>query len=149
MAFITNEKREGLIKNVNQSYAWKKALVLLEIIFLIAFIVMAFISWNKAYDDPDWAWIGGDDKLTNLGIGMLVAGCIVCALGVVTVVVVFTLRSPKSIKKDIKTLESSALSGKKINKSESAGDVMRARRNPVNAESKATKEAKAKSKKSK
>lgn len=146
MAFISNKKREGLIKNVNQSYGWKKALVLLEIILLIAFIVVAFVSWYKANGNPEskWAWIGADDKLTSLGIGMLAAACIVCALGVATVVLVFTLRSPKSIKKDIKTLESSALSGKKIKKSESAGDVMRARRNPLNAESKAAKKAKKK-----
>ena len=139
MAFISNEKREGLIKNVNQSYTWRKILVLVEIVLLIAFIVLVFLSWEKAHDDPNsaWAWINNDNKLTTLGISMLIAACVITVLAVVTVVLIFTLRSPKSIKKDIKTLEGSALSGQRIKKNESAADVMRARRNPVNAKSKA------------
>ena len=138
MAFISNEKRENLIKNVNESYAWRKVLVLFEIILLIGFIVVSFISWYKAANgDAAWKWINEDKKLTTLGIGMLAAGCVIAVFAIATVVLVFTLRSPKSIKKDIKTLESSALSGKRIKRSESAADVMRARRNPVNTKSKA------------
>ncbi|MBQ0045444.1 MAG: hypothetical protein KBS35_00955 [Mycoplasma sp.] len=124
MAFITNEKRQSLIKKINQSYGLKKALVLIEIVALIAFIIVTFLSLYK-----DWQWFEGD-KLTTLGIGMMVAAAIIVVLGLISVILVFTLRSPKSVKKDMKTLESSALSGKRVYKTQTAGDVMRSRRRP-------------------
>lgn len=136
MAFISNEKREGLIRKVNQSYAVKKLIVLIEIIALIAFIVLTFISlYNAGRGDSNWQWfLQNDDEtyaLTGLGIGMTIYAVLLGILGIVAVVLIFTIKSPKSVKKEIKTLESSALSGKRIKKSETAGDIMRERRNPT------------------
>lgn len=134
MAFITNEKRESLIKRINASYTVKKLLMLIEIVLLITFIVLTFVSLYKTEKDPEslWRWFDGD-KLTGLGIGMLVYAIVIALLGGTSLVLIFTIRSPKSIKNDVKTLESSALSGKRIKKDETAGDVMRSRRNPENA----------------
>lgn len=138
MAFISNEKREGLIRKINQSYGVKKAIVLIEIVALIAFIVLTFISLYKCNTGHDnWAWFkqASDDEntyvLTGLGIDMMVYAVLLGILGIISVVLVFTLKSPKTVKKDMKTLESSALSGKRIKRSESAGDIMRERRNPT------------------
>ncbi|XQP55952.1 MAG: hypothetical protein ACOQNY_00960 [Mycoplasmoidaceae bacterium] len=133
MAFITNEKREGLIKRINESYTVKKLLMSLEIVLLIAFIVLTFISiYETDRGVEGWNWFEGD-KLTGLGIGMLIYAIVIALLGGTSLVLIFTIRSPKSIKDDVKKLESSALSGKKIKKDETAGDVMRSRRNPENA----------------
>lgn len=70
---------------------------------------------------------------------MLVLAAATVVLGVVCVVLVFTIRSPKGIKKDIKKLESSALSGVKIKKGQTAGEIMKSRRTPEKAKEKAKK----------
>lgn len=129
MAFITNKKRQSLIKRINESYGLKKALVLIEIIALAAYIVVTFLSMYYGKDNPNWEWID-NGELTTLGIGMVVAAAIIVVLGIISVILIFTIRSPKSIKKDIKTLESSALSGKKVSKNQTASEIMRARRTP-------------------
>lgn len=138
MAFITNEKRESLISKVNQSYAVKKLIVLVEILALITFIVLTFVSLYNSNKNGTWQWFQeslqeGKDvySLTALGIGMTIYAVLLGILGIVSVVLVFTIKSPKTVKKEIKTLESSALSGKRIKKSETAGDIMRERRNPT------------------
>ena len=69
--------------------------------------------------------------LLILGIGMTVYAVLLGILGIISVILVFTLKSPKTVKKEMKTLEGSALSGKRIKKSQSAGDIMRQRRNPT------------------
>lgn len=133
MAFIKNTEREKLIKNVNRSYAVKKLLLLIDIVALVAWVVLVFVSFYKEGNgDTNWSWFQGSD-VTGLGIGMIIYAVAVVALGIVCVVLVFTIRSPKAIKKDIKTLESSAISGKKINKNLTAGEIMRERRTPEKA----------------
>ncbi len=138
MAFISNVKREGLIKQVNQSYMIRKAVVLIEILALITFIVLTFISLYNSNKNGTWEWFEKtieEEKdtysLTGLGIGMTVYAVLLGLLGIVSVVLVFSLKSPKTVKKEIKTLEGSALSGKRIKRSQSAGDIMRQRRNPT------------------
>ncbi|XQP55070.1 MAG: hypothetical protein ACOQNV_02965 [Mycoplasmoidaceae bacterium] len=125
MAFIKNTERQSLIKKINKSYAFKKFLLLIEILALIGFIVVTFISWLQG-----WEWFSKDgDKitLTNLGVGMLAYAIIIAILGIVSVILVFTIKSPKNVIKTNKKLESSALSGKRVYKSQTAGDVMRSR----------------------
>ncbi len=130
MAFIKQTEREHLIKNVNRSYAIKKLLLLIDILALIAFVVMVFVSAYLAEKDTSWEWFDIHGKLTNLGIGMLIFAIAVVVLGVISLVLVLTIRSPKAIKKDIKKLESSALSGVKIKKGQTAGEIMKERRTP-------------------
>lgn len=128
MAFIKNTERQSLIKKINQSYALKKILLLIEIIALIGFIVVTFLSEMYVKEGNNkWAWFTDDDKLTSVGIGMLVYAIVIAILGITSVVLVFTIRSPKDVIKTNKKLESSALSGKRVYKTQTAGEVMRSR----------------------
>lgn len=139
MAFIKQTEREQLIKNVNRSYAVKKVLLLVDIVALITFVVMTFVSFFLESTAKDLSWFDASGALTGLGWGMLVLAAATVVLGVVCVVLVFTIRSPKGIKKDIKKLESSALSGVKIKKGQTAGEIMKSRRTPEKAKEKAKK----------
>lgn len=128
MAFISDKDRTSLIKKINRSYAFKKFLLLVEILALICFIIVSFVSWmNVANGNAGWSWFTPEKTLTTLGIGMAVYAAIIGVLGIVSVILIFTIKSPKGVIKQNKTLEASALSGKKIKNSETAGDVMRAR----------------------
>lgn len=127
MAFIKDSERASLIKQTNKSYAVKKLLLLVDIVALVAFVVMVFVSWFLGTKGQEgYEWFDGE-KLTTLGIGMLVFAIIIVALGIVCVVLVFTIKSPKNTIKLNKKLESSALSGKRVYKSQTAGEVMRSR----------------------
>ncbi|MCQ3908801.1 MAG: hypothetical protein MJ200_04700 [Mycoplasmoidaceae bacterium] len=53
MAFIKNTERQSLIKKINQSYALKKILLLVEIVALIGFIIVTFFSLMKVEKNPD------------------------------------------------------------------------------------------------
>lgn len=144
MAFISNEKREDLIKKVNKGYGFRKFILLLDIILLTGFMIVAFLSW---YWQGDWAW-AKDGALTPFGQGMLGVAAFIVVLGLVSVILLFTIKSPRSVKEEIKTLESSPLAGKKIHKDETAGEVMRARRDPENAITESKKKKQEKKKKS-
>ena len=128
MAFIKETERRSLIKKINQSYGLKKFLLLIEIIALIGFIIVTFLSEMKIKQgETNWAWFDESDKLTTLGIGMLVYAAIIAVLGIISVILVFTIKSPKNVIKTNKKLESSALSGKRVYKTQTAGEVMRSR----------------------
>lgn len=129
MAFISNKERATLIKKTNKSYAFKKFLLLIDIIALVVFVVMTFVSWYMGIKkgEAGWDWFKTDGGLTSLGIGMLIFAIAVVALGIVSVVLVFTIKSPKNTIKMNKTLESSALSGQKVYKGTKATEVMRSR----------------------
>ncbi|MCQ3907957.1 MAG: hypothetical protein MJ219_04610 [Mycoplasmoidaceae bacterium] len=79
---------------------------------------------------------------------MLGVAAFIVVLGLVSVILLFTIKSPRSVKEEIKTLESSPLAGKKIHKDETAGEVMRARRDPENAITESKKKKQEKKKKS-
>lgn len=115
MAFISNEKRKSLIKETHSKYGFKKFLLLVEIVGLIAFIVTLFVC-----EHYDIKLFKGDDakvqELTNYGIGMLVYAVILAVLGVVSCVLIFTMKSPKTITKQNRILEGSAISGQKIHR---------------------------------
>lgn len=130
MAFIKNTERESLIKKVNKSYGFRKFLITAEIILLIGFIVMTFVSgyfWGK--QGQEWAvWYDQTtNKLQPLGIGMLVWACVIVVFGLVALILTWTLKSPKDVKKEINKLETSALSGKKVKRSQTATDVIKTR----------------------
>lgn len=129
MAFIKDTERAQLIKATNKNYLVKKLLLLVDIVALVAFVVMVFVSWYMEVKQgkADWAWFTEEGGLTSLGIGMLIFACAVVALGVVCVVLVFTIKSPKNTIKLNKKLESSALSGKRVYKTQTAGEVMKSR----------------------
>lgn len=129
MAFIKETERKSLIKKINQSYGLKKFLLLIDIVALVAFVVMTFVSWyiGSKQGQQGWDWFNSDGSLTGLGLGMLIFAIIIVVLGIISVILVFTIRSPKNTIKMNKKLESSALSGKRVYKSQTAGEVMRSR----------------------
>jgi len=122
MAFITEKKRESLIKKVNKSYGFRKFLMIIEMALLIGFIVVAFLSFTgKA---PAWY---ETNKLTNFGIGMLVWAVIMTVLGLITLILILTLKSPKQVTAQVSHLESSARGGRKQSKSSAAAYKERTR----------------------
>lgn len=136
MAFIKNTEREGLIKKINKSYGFRKFLITIEIFLLVGFIVMTFLSFyftQKGGAGADiWEWFkrDADDKITGLapmGIGMLVWAIVAAILALVSLILTWTLKSPKDTKAKMNKLESSALSGKRVKKSEIATEVTRSR----------------------
>lgn len=129
MAFIKNQERKSLIRKINQSYTLRKIVILLEIILLIGFIVISFVSWRNRGESPNspWAWFTDDKKLTTLGICMAALAAIIGFFGVISIILIFTIKSPKQVINVNKKLESSALSGKKISKKHNAIKVMKSR----------------------
>lgn len=134
MAFIKQTEREKLIKKTEQNYGLRKFLITAEIILLIGFIVVTFLSFFFSRQGGEeakiWEWFQEDDGkitgLTPMGIGMLIWAIIVAGLGIASLILTWTLRSPKTIKKTINKLNSSALSGKRT-KGKRAVDVARSR----------------------
>lgn len=79
-------------------------------------------EWFKEEGEP--AKITG---LTPMGIGMLVWAIVAAILALVSLILTWTLKSPKDTKAKMNKLESSALSGKRVKKSEIATEVTRSR----------------------
>ena len=136
MAFIKNTEREGLIKKINKSYGFRKFLITIEIFLLVGFIVMTFLSLyftrKAGTEETVWSWFDTDDTgkitgLTGMGIGMLVWAIVAAILALVSLILTWTLKSPKDTKAKMNKLESSALSGKRVKKSEIATEVTRSR----------------------
>lgn len=132
MAFIKQTEREKLIKKTEQNYGLRKFLITAEIALLLGFFVVSFLSFFfEAKGLKEWGWFEYDagqviTGLTPLGIGMLAWAIVVAGLGIASLVLTWTLRSPKTIKKTINKLNSSALSGKRT-KGKRAVDVARSR----------------------
>ena len=131
MAFIANKTRESLIKRINKSYKFRKFLISIEIILLIGFIVMAFLSTYYQRQNPDtktWSWFNSDTKkLTDMGWLMLAWAAVIAILGIIALILTWTLKSPSDVKKDINKLESSALSGKRIKRNETVSEIYKSR----------------------
>lgn len=130
MAFIKDSERKKLIKKTEQKYGVRKFLITLELILLLGFMAIVFTSlyMTEAKHDETWQWITSIDpiKLTPLGIGIIVWAVVVVGLGIASLVLTWTLKSPKQIKENLNKLNSSALSGKRI-KGKKAVEVTRSR----------------------
>lgn len=134
MAFIRDIERKKLIRKTEQNYGLRKFLITGEITLLLGFIVMTFISFYKVRQDGQesiWQWFTYDDGqkikgLTEMGIGMLVWAIVIVVFGIVSLVLTWLLKSPKTIKETISKLNSSALSGKRT-KGKRAVDVAKSR----------------------
>jgi len=116
MAFITEKKRESLIKKINKSYGFRKFLMVIEMLALFAFIVVVFLQGTGTIKQAYMA----DNKLTGFGIGMLVWAIIMAILGLITMILILTLKSPKTVMKEVSHLESSARGGRRQSKSSAA-----------------------------
>ncbi len=134
MPFIKKTEREKDVKTTEQTYGLRKLIISGEIILLIGFIVMTFLSIMKSNPEDEaniWNWFkynieGKPEALAPMGIGMLVWAIVVAVFGITSLILTWTLKSPKATKKTINKLNSSALSGKRT-KGKRAVDVTRSR----------------------
>lgn len=119
MAFIKEKDREKQIKKINKKYGFRKFLLLVEIIGLVAFFAVYVLN--------ELGYLNGgtpfkylvDKQLTPFGWAMFISAAILIILGIVSVVFIFTFEDPYKVKNRVSKLQSSAIGGKKINKSES------------------------------
>lgn len=131
MAFIKDSERKALIKKTEQKYGARKFLITLELFLLLGFIAVTIVSAIKtAQGDENWSWFLVEDgvikNLTMVGWIMLVVAAIVLGLGIASLILTWTLKSPSQIKANINKLNSSALSGKRI-KGKKAVEVTKSR----------------------
>ncbi len=158
MAYITNKKRNSLVKSINGSYALRKILILAVVILTLGFIAITIVSfWKwletgitvtggakdvlKAQIEQPWSWFAlasaswDDDPLTftlsPLGWCMAVWAAILLIGSLFSVILTFTMKSPQSVRKDVKTLESAALSGRKLTSKDISTHIMRERTSKV------------------
>lgn len=143
MAYISNKERGLLIKKTSNSYAFKKFLVILELLLLIGFVVVTFLSiyftsiHTKNSDEDHvihgwtWSFISPDSKIkfTAFGWVMLSVGMLTIFLGIISIFVVFSIKSPYVITKSIDKLDSSPVPGTKGKVSKSSSSQLKARRN--------------------
>lgn len=127
MAFIKEKERNKQVKKINQKYGFRKFLVLVEILGLIAFIVVVILNSLGYLKDGTPLPYVKDGKLLPFGWIMTAAASVLIILGVISVVFIFTFQDPYKVKGRIAKLESSAISGKKINKEESASKQVKDR----------------------
>lgn len=133
MPYISNKKRESLIKKINKSYGFRKFLITFEIVLLIGFIIVAFVSFQKAAEGNEvWYWFNKPTDLTSgfkpLGYGMLAVAIVLIVLAIISLILVWTTKSPKAVQEEVNELEAAPLSGIKINKKDTAGETMEKRK---------------------
>ncbi len=136
MAYISNKERDSLIKKTFNSYTARKIIIIFEVILLIAYIVMSFLSfywWKKDIDasvETKWAWFKDGDNFdfTLLGWIMLSAGIVAAILGIASIILIFTIKSPDKIRQVINKLDSSPLPGVKGRVSKRSSTHLKARR---------------------
>ena len=131
MAYISNKERDALVKKTFNSYTFRKLIIIFEVALLFSYIVLTFLSFyfTTKNNDSSWEWIKEKDGLfTSLGWGMFFVGLVVICLGIVSIVLVFTIKSPDKIRKVINKLDSSPLPGKKGKVSKLSSSQLKARR---------------------
>lgn len=136
MAYISNKERDSLIKKTFDSYTARKIVIVFEVVLLIAYIVMSFLSfywWKKEVDEGNetkWAWFkdGGNFDFTLVGWIMLIAGIVIVILGVASIILIFTIKSPDKIRQVINKLDSSPLPGVRGRVSKRSSSHLKARR---------------------
>lgn len=136
MAYMSKTEREQLTKDVHKTYAWRKFLIFINIALLIAFIVLTFISFYKADQDPESFWnFFNEDKgepytikgLSTWGIIMLVWACIMVVMSVAIIVLTFSMHSPSKVTKEVLELEAAPINSKKIAKSDTRTEINKER----------------------
>ena len=156
MAYLASKKRESLIRKVNKSYAFRKILITVAVLALIAFIavtIVSFFQWvktgvdlaNEGIDpkklierqcsDCPMSWlhvseISGDDAkitLSNFGIGMVIWAGLLVLMGILSVVLTFSAKSPSAVTEEVVQLASSPVAGRKLKAHPDIGEVVKER----------------------
>lgn len=134
MAYLTKRERNDLSKDVHRTYAWRKILIVLDVILLAGFIVMIFLGSYFSLTDDNWSlWKESAvpfrhvKDLTPFGIGMLVWAIILVLLSASVIILTFSMHSPNKVTKQVLELESAPLNNKKIDRKASISDINRER----------------------
>lgn len=171
MPFISNRKRQSLIRNVNTKYTFRKICMVISFSLLIVFIISVLsialgwvLGFNKTHSEgltEQQTWIkmcehwwspfvisnpeaikqGQPIKISLSWISYVEIVLFIIALagGIASIVFAFTIKSPKDVKDDIKTLESSPLPGKSIKRLSPVEVVQQRRQIPLEQPEKGSK----------
>lgn len=156
MAYLASNERESLIRKINKSYAFRKVLITVAVLALIAFIavtIVSFFQWVKTgvnladegidgkelvrrqCDDCAMSWLrvaevkGEDTKITlsNFGIGMVVWAGLLVLMGILSIILTFTAKSPSTVTEEVVQLASSPVAGRKVKAHPDIGEVVKER----------------------
>lgn len=157
MAYLASKERESLIKKINKSYGFRKVLISLTVLALIAFIavtVVSFFQWVKTgievanntdipreeiiihqCADCSMSWlhvseVSGNNAtitLSNFGIGMVIWAGVIVLMGILSVILTFTVKSPSKITEEVVELASTPVAGKKLKAHPDIGEVVKER----------------------
>lgn len=156
MAYLASKERESLIRRVNKSYAFRKILITVAVVALIAFIavtIVSFFQWVKTgvdlandnidakelvrrqCDECGMSWLhvselhGDDTKITlsNFGIGMVIWAGLLILMGIWSIVLTFSAKSPSAVTEEVVQLASSPVAGRKLKAHPDIGEVVKER----------------------
>lgn len=124
MAFISNKERAKVSSKLYRGAGFRKFFILVSLICGVLCTVLVLlgllVSLGKVIDNTDISLVelnhDGNWELTTYGIVVAVITCIALVGGVISVILLLTMRSPKSVTKDVYKLTSSALPGKRTTK---------------------------------
>ena len=134
MAYMSKEERRDLTKDVHKTYGWRKFLIFIDVVLLIAFIVLIFVGTylsDKGHSQWDIWKEGGEqwtvNGLSTFGIIMLIVAIILVLMSVTIIVLTFSMRSPRKVTEQVLKLEAAPLTGRRTSKSASKADINRER----------------------
>jgi len=128
MAFIKQKDREKQVKKINQKYGFRKFLVLIDLVLAIVLVVLIFLNAYGLLADNHEPLAGyNENGLTWWGWLVITWINVVIILGIIAIIFIFTFEDPNKTKARIAKLQSSAISGKKINKKESVSKQVKDR----------------------
>lgn len=129
MAYMSKQERQDKTEDIHQTYALRKFLIFLDIVLLIGFIVLTFVSTYLSKEHPEWSFWKGDDEwqhiqdLSVFGIIMLIYAIVIALLSIWVVVLTFGMHSPKKTTQTVLELEATPIAGKKKAESKSASQI--------------------------
>jgi hypothetical protein len=122
MAFISNKERAKVSSKLYRGAGFRKFFILVSLICGVLCTLMVLLGLLVALGKVDSYnfslihTVNGKLQLTTYGIVVTVVAGIALVGGIISFILLLTMRSPKSITKDVYKLTSSALPGKKTTK---------------------------------
>ncbi|XQP55860.1 MAG: hypothetical protein ACOQNY_00470 [Mycoplasmoidaceae bacterium] len=131
MAYMSKQERQDKTEDIHQTYALRKFLIFLDIILLIGFIVLTFVSTylSDVVGLTEWSFWKGDDQwkhiqdLSVFGIIMLIYAIVIALLSIWVIVLTFGMHSPKKTTQTVLELEATPIAGRKKAESKSASQI--------------------------
>lgn len=122
MAFISNKERAKTSAKLYRGNGFRKFFILASLICAVLCAVLVLLGLlrdlgvkESKLSDISLTKKGGDGKieLTTYGIIVAIITCIALVGGVISIILTLTMRSSRSVTKDVYKLASSALSGQR------------------------------------